>query len=214
MERVHELDDADRVCPSCGGQLQPWAGQSEDSEEVDVIERRVLLVNHRRQKYRCNCGGCVETAPGPKKLIAGGRYSTGFAVHVAVAKYADHLPLERQVRMLRRAGLEVTSQTLWDQVAALASALQSAHERLLGHLVTRPVVGADETHWPLLVLPRTSGDGDLRTLRDAHQGLRTGCRSEDGHRRVTEERHEAMAIGVEGSVRAVSQRSRARRRAR
>ncbi len=52
LKRVHELDDADRICPSCGGQLQPWAGQSEDSEEVDVIERRVLLVKHRRQKYR------------------------------------------------------------------------------------------------------------------------------------------------------------------
>jgi len=30
---------------------------------------------------------------------------------VAVAKYADHLPLERQVRMMAREGLIVESQT-------------------------------------------------------------------------------------------------------
>ena len=150
MEREHELDAADRTCPSCGGELQAWDGQSEDSEEVDVIERRVILVKHRRRKYRCKCGGCVETAPGAKKLVAGGRYSVGFAVHVGNAKYGDHLPLERQVRMFFRAGLQVTSQALWDQVHALSKVLQPAHERLLSHLRSKDVVGADETHWPVM----------------------------------------------------------------
>jgi transposase len=41
------------------------------------------------------------------------------AVGIAVAKYTDHLPLERQVRMMAREGLE--SQTLWDQLQALAA---------------------------------------------------------------------------------------------
>ena len=39
---------------------------------------------HRRQKYRCGCGACVETAPGPPKLRPGGRYSLDFAIEVAV----------------------------------------------------------------------------------------------------------------------------------
>ena len=30
------------------------------------------------------------TAPGPAKLVAGGRYSVDFAASVAVAKYLDH----------------------------------------------------------------------------------------------------------------------------
>jgi hypothetical protein len=54
---------------------------------VDVVERRFVLRRHKRQKYRCGCGGCVDTALGPPKLQAGGRYSVGFAVEVAVAKY-------------------------------------------------------------------------------------------------------------------------------
>ena len=42
----------------------------------------------------------MTTASGPLKLIAGGRYSLDFAVHVAVQKYGDHLPLERQVEVM------------------------------------------------------------------------------------------------------------------
>lgn len=180
VERTHELDLADQTCPSCGGELQPWDGQSDDSEEVDVIERRVILLKHRRQKYRCKCGGCVETAPGPRKLVPGGRYSIGFTVHVGVAKYADHLPLERQVRMLRRAGLQVTSQALWDQVHALSKALAPAHQRLLAHLRSAPVVGADETRWPVQgkdgkgkawhVWALATGDGVGYLLEDSRSG--------------------------------------------
>ncbi|CAM3074090.1 hypothetical protein G4177_06870 [Corallococcus sp. ZKHCc1 1396] len=51
------------------------ADQYEEAEEVDVVERRFILKRHRRQKYRCGCGGCVETALGPPELQRGGRYS-------------------------------------------------------------------------------------------------------------------------------------------
>jgi transposase len=112
IEKDHALDEADMKCKSCGKELQEWEDQSVESEEIEVIERRYIRVKHKRKKYRCPCGGCVEVAIGPRKLIPGGRYSSDFAVHVAVAKYCDHLPLERQVRMMRRQGLDVTSQTL------------------------------------------------------------------------------------------------------
>lgn len=152
----HKLDEADKVCPQCGHGLAEMAGQFEEHVEVDVISTRFILKRHQRQKYRCTCGGCVETAPGPDKLIDGGRYSVGFAVHVATAKYCDHLPLERQVRMMARDGLCVTSQTLWDQIEALAGILGPARPRLLEHIRSHAVVGADETRWKLLS-PRAKG---------------------------------------------------------
>ena len=40
------------------------------------------VVRHKRQKYRCRCGAGIETALGPDKLVAGGRYSIDFAVDV------------------------------------------------------------------------------------------------------------------------------------
>src|SRR4051794_9157039 len=83
---VHNLEEADKVCTQCGGALEEMDGQFEEHTEVDVIPCRFVLKRHRRKKYRCSCGACIETALGPDKLIAGGRYSVGFAIHVAISK--------------------------------------------------------------------------------------------------------------------------------
>jgi transposase len=68
IETRHTLPDADRVCPQCGGTLTELAGQTEDAEEITVVERQFVLVRHRQQKYRCRCNGCIATAPGPLRL--------------------------------------------------------------------------------------------------------------------------------------------------
>ena len=102
-------------CGACHGDLQEMKGQTEDHEEI-TVKRVVYQVNlHQCQKYRCIECGWIGTAPGPAKLISGGRYAPEFAVHSAVSKFVDHMPLERQVKQMGRAGLEVTSQALWDQ---------------------------------------------------------------------------------------------------
>jgi transposase len=155
VEQVHELATTERACPACGGELSELAGPSEDSEEITVVERRFVLAKHRRQKYRCACNGHVATAPGPIKLAAredarGRRYSVDFAVEVALDKYLDHLPLERQVRRMRHEGLAIDSQTLWDQIEALARRLAPAQAALRERILAAPVVGADETWWRLM----------------------------------------------------------------
>src|SRR5713101_6175741 len=150
LDIIHELDEADLTCPQCGGDLVEMAGQTEDSEEVTVVERRFAILKHQRKKYRCACNGCVDTAPGPVKLQPGSRYSTAFAVEVAVNKYLDHLPLERQARIMRREGLSIDSQTLWDQLDVLAGVLRPTYDALARHVLKAEVVGADETWWRLM----------------------------------------------------------------
>ena len=149
VDVVHKLDDADKTCPKCGGGLHEMKDQFEEAGEIDVIPMRFVYKNHKRQKYVCGCGGCVDTALGPDKLVPGGRYSVDFAIYVAIAKYTDHLPLERQVRMMARDGLVVTSATLWDQIERLVRLVESAMPRLLAHVLSHGVVGADETTWEM-----------------------------------------------------------------
>jgi len=156
IDQLHQLDVPDQMCPKCGGDLEPWEGQFEDSEEVDVVERSFRIVRHRRQKYRCQCASCVETALGPRKLLAGGRYSIDFAIGVAVDKYADHLPLARQVKQMARQGLVIDSQTLWDQILALSRHLLPSYEALCRYVRSQPVIGADETTWRLMETGKTS----------------------------------------------------------
>src|SRR5207249_42683 len=140
VDVVHTAAAPVAPCAQCGGALEPWTEQYEDAEEIDVVERSFRLVRHRRQKYRCQCGGGVVTAPGPAKLIPGGRYSVDFAVGVAVAKYLDHLPLARQVRQMARAGLTVDTQTLWDQLLALSQHLAPTYEALVGDVLAAAAV--------------------------------------------------------------------------
>lgn len=150
LEKVHELPVDERSCHVCGGTLEEMSGQTEDRDEITVVERSFVVERHRRKKYRCRCNACVVTAPGPPQLQPGARYSPEFAVEVAVAKYADHLPLERQVRMMQREGLSIDSQTLFDQLHVLARHLQPTYEALGQHILTSSLVHADETHWKLL----------------------------------------------------------------
>ena len=156
-EQVWDLDEADRVCRACGGALEPFPQADEMAEEIDVEARHFVKRAHRRRAYRCRCGACIEVAPGPDKLTAGGRYSVAFAVAVAAAKYIDHQPLERQVRTMAREGLVVDSQTLWDQLDELGVWLRPAYVALRAYVLAQPVIGADETTWRLLGKDKQAG---------------------------------------------------------
>lgn len=150
VEREFTLDDADRACPSCGGELKPMKDQFEESEMIDVIDVRYELIKVKQQKYVCTCGGCVETALGPTRALPGSRYSLAFAIKVLLDKWMDHIPLERQVRILERHGLVVTSQTLWDLAYAVTKRLALVDAALFSHVKKQPVIGLDQTGWPRL----------------------------------------------------------------
>jgi transposase len=146
-ERIFELDQPDCTCPSCGGELRAMDGQFEESEMIDVVEVSYRVIKVKQQKYTCRCGGAVETALGPERSVRSGRYSLDFAIKVAIDKYLDHLPLARQERIMRRHGLEVTTQTLWDQIDALARRVKLSDAALLKHALAQPVIGLDQTSW-------------------------------------------------------------------
>jgi transposase len=147
---VHTLSDDERTCSFCGGELKQMGEQFEESEEITVIALEYKILHHHRQKYRCGCNAQVVTAPGTVKLTPGGRYSIDFAAHVAESKYLDHLPLERQVRAMQRAGLIIDSQTLWDQIDKLAEHLQPTYEALCEKALEAGVIYADETRWQMM----------------------------------------------------------------
>jgi transposase len=174
IEQVFELDEADKTCPSCGGELRAMAGQFETSEMIDVVEVSYRVVQIKHQKYTRKCGGCIETAPGPERATPGGRYSLDFAIKIALDKYLDHIPLARQERILRRHGLKVTTQTLWDQLHALGRRLEVRD-------------GKPWQMWcltaPGIVVHQIRDDKGAATFKDLMAGYRgtTGDRAPAGH---------------------------------
>lgn len=48
----HSIGDAsDASCTSCGGELEEWVGEFEESSDVHVIPCRFLVRHHKRKKY-------------------------------------------------------------------------------------------------------------------------------------------------------------------
>jgi transposase len=178
----HELAPDQRSCPACGGHLTEMAGQYESTERITTVKLTYQVEQHLRQKYRCACNGAVVTAPGPAQVTPGGRYAPAFAVGVAVAKYADHCPLERQVRMMAREGLRVDSQTLWDQIQALARHLEPTYEALGQRALAAPVINVDETRWPRLgsATPATGTVWGVYAPTVAFYRIRPGKSTEEG----------------------------------
>ncbi|MCP4245406.1 MAG: transposase, partial [bacterium] len=142
-EVIHPLDEADCTCPKCAADLRVMAHQFEETELISVVQTRYVLTKHKQQKYRCGGCGHIEAALGPKRFIPGGRYDLSFAVQVALDKYLYHLPLERQVRRMGRRGLQVTSQTLWDQLFALYLLLLPTFIALQARVRTSELLHAD-----------------------------------------------------------------------
>jgi transposase len=182
VERYHELPADQRDCPACGGTLTAMAGQYETAERITTVKLTYQVEHHHRQKYRCACNGAVVTAPAPPMLIPGGRYTPALAVGVAVAKYADHLPLERQVRMMVREGLVVESQTLWDQLNALARPLEPTYEALGRRALTAPVIHVDETRWAIMgsAKPAAGTVWTVRTPTEAFYRILPGKSTDEG----------------------------------
>lgn len=149
-EEHHRLPEDARTCPACNGTLEEMGEVTEDAEEITIERRRFVVVKHKRHKYRCRCNGAVKTAPGPLRLIPGGRYSIDFAVALEIDKRLNHLPLDRQRRQMAREGLEISTQTMWDQEDALAELLEPSYVKLLAYILGSDVIGADETHWRLM----------------------------------------------------------------
>ena len=147
----HRLADDERECPACKGTLEEMGELTEDADEITVEKRRFFVDKHLRHKYRCRCNGVVKTAPGPLRLILGGRYSMDFAVALEIDKRINHLPLDRQRRQMEREGLVITTQAMWDQEDALADLFEPSYLKLLEYILGSDVIGADETYWRLML---------------------------------------------------------------
>lgn len=147
---AHKMSGDKLVCDACGGQMKPVDTLAEKAELIAIQKRKLVLEQHLREVYACACGQCLKTAPGPLKLIAGGRYALSFTVHVAYQKYFAHLPLERQVQMFAHDDAKLTTATLWDQLDALATALKATYDAIWKIIQAESVLRADETPWAVL----------------------------------------------------------------
>ena len=100
VEEVHDIDDADKICP-CGCELKRIG--EEVSEQLDIIPAKVQVIRHTRPKYACpSCKGVKDDGPTVQialvhpQIIPKSIVSPGLLAHILTGKFIDHTPFYRQ----------------------------------------------------------------------------------------------------------------------
>jgi transposase len=125
------VDVEDRACPCCSHALHAIGELT--TEQLDMVPSQLRVRVTRRPRYACHgCESAVVVAPVPDRPVDGGMPTEALVVHVVVSKFADSLPLYRQVQMLERQGIKLDRSTLANWVGRACWWLTPLYELLLG----------------------------------------------------------------------------------
>ncbi|MCC7422180.1 MAG: IS66 family transposase [Planctomycetaceae bacterium] len=153
VRQPHDLTDAEKLCPCC---QTPRTKIGEDvSEQLEYVPSSLFVIQHVRPKYACpKCRDQVVAADKPQQPIAKGLPGPGLLAHVAVSKHADHLPLNRQSKVLARHGVTLSRSTLCDWMKAVGVALEPLVALMRTRILRSALIQTDDT--PVDVLERGS----------------------------------------------------------
>jgi transposase len=141
------IDVEDKTCP-CGGERH-LIGETV-TEMLDVVPAQYRVKRIVRLRYGCRiCEEGVVQAPAPARPVDGGIATEALLAAIAVAKFAWHLPLNRQLRMMRGQGIELDRSTLSLWIGKTAWWLQPLYVLLLASILARPKIFCDETPLPV-----------------------------------------------------------------
>jgi len=158
VEHHHEPEDTTCATADCG---QPMTRVGEDvSERLDIVPAEFFVHRHIYGKWTCRC--CQRQGierlvqePAEPQIIDGGIAASGFAAHILISRFVDHLPYFRQETINARSGVHTPRSTLArtaGNVGAAMAPLFDAHKRFV---LSCPVLHADET--PVAMLDPGAG---------------------------------------------------------
>jgi transposase len=172
IEVVHDIAEDDKHC-ACGAALSRIG--EETCEKLDHIPAKIRVIRHIRPKYACRrCEGVedngptVRIAPAPVQLIPKSIASEGLVAHVAVAKFADALPLYRQQKIFNRLGVDLPRATLANWMIQAAERCGPLMELLVQEIRSGPLTNIDES--PLQVLKEPGRSNTTKSFMWVHCG--------------------------------------------
>jgi transposase len=120
---VHDLSEAGKPCPCCGGERTRIGEQA--AEQLDCDPIRYFVRRTIRVSYACRRCNPTTVSPDERVTTAGpptvgpipkGLCGPGLLAYTLTSKYADHLPLHRLAGVIARSGVRVSTSTLGDWV--------------------------------------------------------------------------------------------------
>lgn len=164
VEVIHDIPQEEKVC-DCGAELLKCG--EETKEELEFIPAKLYVVRHVRPKYACgDCHGVesegpvIKIAPPPPSMVPKGMVAPGFLTQVVASKFEDAVPFYRQVKILRRHGIELGRSTLCGWVLEAAGRLEVLKTLLWESMLSGILIQADETKLQVLEEPGRENSTD------------------------------------------------------
>jgi transposase len=151
-EVVHDLTEAERLCPCCGRSRVRIGEQI--AEQLDLEPVKFFVLRTVKKSYACrHCDPATvppEQRPrtaGPAQVgpIAKGLCGPGLLAHVVTAKFADHVPVHRLAGQLARSGVTIASSALGDWLFRASELLTPLCELMHTRLLLSRVIHGDDT---------------------------------------------------------------------
>jgi transposase len=151
-EVVHDLTEAERLCPCCGRSRACIGEQT--AEQLDLEPVKFFVLRTVKKSYACrHCD--PETVPAEQRIqtagpaqvgpIAKGLCGPGLLAHVVTAKFADHVPVHRLAGQLARSGVTIASSTLGDWLFRASGLLTPLCALMHTRLLLSRVIHGDDT---------------------------------------------------------------------
>ncbi len=160
VEIVHDIPEEEKRC-ACGVELSRIG--EEICEKLDYVPAKLQVIRHIRPKYACKAcegveddGPTVKIAPPPAQLIPKSNATEGLLAHIAVSKFADALPLNRQQKIFNRLDVDISKSTMANWMIQAAGCCQPIIELLQQEIRSGPVINIDESPFQVLKEPGRS----------------------------------------------------------
>lgn len=145
----------------------------EITEQLEFDPGRFFVKQFIRPKYAKADGEGVIIAELPSRPIEKGIPGAGLLSSILIEKYADHLPLYRQIERFRREGIIIAPSTMSDWMEAACRLITPLYDVLKQRVLSSDYLQVDET--PIKVLDKDKKGKTHRgyywVYRDAVSGL-------------------------------------------
>ena len=152
------------ACPCCRGKLSKLG--EDVTETLELVPRRWKVVQTVREKFTCRVCETITQPPAPFHPIARGRAGPELLATILDAKFAQHLPLNRQSDTFSREGIELDTSTLADWVGACTATLSPLVALIRAHVLVAERLHGDDTTVPVLAKSKTTTDRLWAYVRD------------------------------------------------
>ena len=143
-----EPSKQDLVCDHCGNNKSRIG--EEVTEKLEYVPASFYVSRYIRHKYACkHCQNNVSIGQLPPMIIDKGIPAESVIAHIITCKFADHLPLNRQVDIFKRHGVYVTTSNMCDWLGDAADMVVPLVKRMQEFIRQSPIINTDDTKIPI-----------------------------------------------------------------